>query len=281
MLYVERSLCVFTLHVSNENGCAGRSEVNLSSTRKFFSLKIGTWSRQRVTTLDAAMRSSHHYCRSENSLLFLAQATRYRPSFQLSHVGGGLGSASFSARAVGGHASRRASLGRGARWIHRTLSCTMSTWNSASPRQAGEAPFPLGMQEGLVGLSITASKKTRRHLPWWLLRPEILPIAIGLVGILSGTRERGPCCENCIILLCFFLTAATISKKTTPMRVAKLQDGSRGHFSCFWSCFSFCSADCHSNSVLFLRPPMQIQASTKHLRKKKDLSTKTVGTWTS
>ena len=159
MLYVERSLCVFTLHVSNENGCAGRSEVNLSSTRKFFSLKIGTWSRQRVTTLDAAMRSSHHYCRSQNSLLFLAQATRYRPSFQLSHVGGGLGSASFSARAVGGHASRRASLGRGARWIHRTLSCTMSTWNSASPRQAGEAPFPLGMQEGLVGLSITASKK--------------------------------------------------------------------------------------------------------------------------
>lgn len=36
MLYVERSRCVFTLHVSNENGCAGRSEVNLSSTRKLF-----------------------------------------------------------------------------------------------------------------------------------------------------------------------------------------------------------------------------------------------------
>ena len=66
MLYVERSLCVFTLHVSNENGCAGRSEVNLSSTRKCFLLfswgftpQCGTWSRQRVTTLDAAMRSSH------------------------------------------------------------------------------------------------------------------------------------------------------------------------------------------------------------------------------
>ena len=191
-----------------------------------------------------------HTTRSENSLLFLAQATRYRPLFRLSHVGGGLGSASFSARAVGGHASRRASLGRGARWIHRTLSCTMSTWNSASPRQAGEAPFPLGMQEGLVGLSITASKKKR-----------------------DGTCPGGCCAQE----FCQ-LPLASWEYWVTPVKVAKLQDGPRGHFSCFWSCFSFCSADCHSNSVfacarrMFLRPPCKYKLLQNTSAKKRSLN---------
>ena len=44
-----------------------------------------------------------------------------------------------------------------------------------------------------------------------------MPIAIGLVGILSGTRERGPCCENCIILLCFFLLVMGLWLPAAPL----------------------------------------------------------------
>ncbi len=44
-----------------------------------------------------------------------------------------------------------------------------------------------------------------------------MPIAIGLVGILSGTRKRGPCCETGIILLCFFLLVMGLWLPASPL----------------------------------------------------------------
>jgi len=44
-----------------------------------------------------------------------------------------------------------------------------------------------------------------------------MPIAIGLVGILSGTRKRGPCCETGIIFLCFFLLVMGLWLPAAPL----------------------------------------------------------------